>query len=81
MINHEKTSLVHTLYPLKASILLVGFMTLLHLFLAFNVELGGDEAHYALYGLMPDWSYFDHPPLIGWLQIIPMWLAPYDWSA
>ncbi|BCN93923.1 hypothetical protein THMIRHAM_17080 [Thiomicrorhabdus immobilis] len=64
-----------------ASFLLVGFMTLLHLFLAFNVELGGDEAHYALYGSMPDWSYFDHPPMIGWLQIIPMWLAPTDWSA
>ncbi|WP_321326540.1 glycosyltransferase family 39 protein [Thiomicrorhabdus sp.] len=70
-----------SLSPQKASILLVAFMTLLHLFLAFNVELGGDEAHYALYGLMPDWSYFDHPPMIGWLQIIPMWLAPYDWSA
>jgi len=67
--------------PQKASIFLVAFMTVLHLILAFNVELGGDEAHYALYGLMPDWSYFDHPPMIGWLQIIPMWLAPYDWSA
>jgi len=69
------------LTPQQASFYLVGFMTLLHLILAFTVELGGDEAHYALYGLMPDWSYFDHPPMIGWLQIIPMWLAPYDWSA
>jgi len=67
--------------PQKASIFLVAFMTVLHLVLAFNIELGGDEAHYGLYGLMPDWSYFDHPPMIGWLQIIPMWLAPYDWSA
>ncbi|GKT13006.1 MAG: hypothetical protein ISEC1_P1998 [Thiomicrorhabdus sp.] len=67
--------------PQRASLLLVGFMSLLHLFLAFTVELGGDEAHYALYGLIPDWSYFDHPPMVGWLQIIPMWLAPYDWSA
>lgn len=64
-----------------ASLLLVGFITLIHLIMAFTVELGGDEAHYALYGLMPDWSYFDHPPMIGWLQIIPMWLAPYDWAA
>lgn len=71
----------HKISAPLASILLVGFMTLLHLLLAFKVELGGDEAHYALYGLMPDWSYFDHPPMIGWLQIIPMWLAPYDWSA
>ncbi|MCF6254164.1 MAG: glycosyltransferase family 39 protein, partial [Thiomicrorhabdus sp.] len=67
--------------PQRASILLVLLMSLLHLFLAFHVELGGDEAHYALYGLMPDWSYFDHPPMVGWLQMIPMWLAPYDWSA
>jgi 4-amino-4-deoxy-L-arabinose transferase-like glycosyltransferase len=29
-----------------------------------------DEAHYALYGLFPDWSYFDHPPLVGWLQAV-----------
>ncbi|MCF6345195.1 MAG: glycosyltransferase family 39 protein [Thiomicrorhabdus sp.] len=65
----------------RASIFLVSLMSLLHLFLAFHVELGGDEAHYALYGLMPDWSYFDHPPMVGWLQILPMWLAPYDWSA
>ena len=67
--------------PQRASILLVSFMSLLHLILAFTVELGGDEAHYALYGLKPDWSYFDHPPMVGWLQVIPMWLAPYDWSA
>jgi 4-amino-4-deoxy-L-arabinose transferase-like glycosyltransferase len=56
-------------------------MTLVHLALAFQTELGGDEAHYALYGLMPDWSYFDHPPLVGWLQILPMWLFPTDWGA
>ena len=70
-----------TITPKIASLILVAFMTLLHLFLAFQAELGGDEAHYALYGLMPDWSYFDHPPMVGWLQILPMWLAPYDWSA
>lgn len=28
--------------------------------------LGVDEAHYVLYGQYPDWSYFDHPPLVGW---------------
>src|ERR1700683_4135552 len=26
-------------------------------------NLGVDEAHYVLYGLNLDWSYFDHPPL------------------
>ncbi|MDG6773949.1 glycosyltransferase family 39 protein [Thiomicrorhabdus sp. ZW0627] len=69
------------LKPHQAAFLLVGLMTLVHIVLAFNTELGGDEAHYALYGLMPDWSYFDHPPMVGWLQIIPMWLFPTDWGA
>ena len=76
-----KNMTLNTITPKIASLILVAFMTFLHLFLAFQAELGGDEAHYALYGLMPDWSYFDHPPMVGWLQIIPMWLAPYDWSA
>lgn len=67
--------------PIKASITLVSIITISHFILAFFIDLGADEAHYALYGLMPDWSYFDHPPLVGWLQIIPMWLLPFDWGA
>ena len=43
----------------------------IHLLIAPGLSLGVDEAHYALYGMLPDWSYFDHPPLTGWLQ----WLA------
>jgi len=35
----------------------------------FSAGLSVDEAHYALYALNPDWSYFDHPPLAGWLQL------------
>ncbi len=27
-----------------------------------------DEAHYVLYGKIVDFSYFDHPPLVGWVQ-------------
>lgn len=27
-----------------------------------------DEAHYVLYGKIIDFSYFDHPPLVGWVQ-------------
>jgi 4-amino-4-deoxy-L-arabinose transferase-like glycosyltransferase len=42
----------------------------MHLLIAPQFELGADEAHYALYGLNLDWSYFDHPPMIGWLQAI-----------
>jgi 4-amino-4-deoxy-L-arabinose transferase-like glycosyltransferase len=30
--------------------------------------LSGDEAHYALYAAHPALSYYDHPPLVGWVQ-------------
>lgn len=40
----------------------------LHLLLALAFHLSPDETHYALYSVNLDWSYFDHPPMAGWLQ-------------
>ena len=45
---------------------------IIHLIFGFILGLSVDEAHYALYGLYPDWSYFDHPPLVGWIQALPV---------
>jgi len=39
-----------------------------HLALGFSIEFSVDEAHYALYAQHLAWSYFDHPPLVGWIQ-------------
>lgn len=41
---------------------------LVHLALGFSIEFSVDEAHYALYAQHLAWSYFDHPPLVGWIQ-------------
>lgn len=41
---------------------------LVHLALGFSTEFSVDEAHYALYARHLAWSYFDHPPLVGWIQ-------------
>ncbi|NVO05690.1 MAG: glycosyltransferase family 39 protein [Rhodoferax sp.] len=46
--------------------LLVVFV--LHGLLGANLGLSVDEAHYALYAAHPALSYFDHPPLVGWVQ-------------
>lgn len=35
--------------------------------LAGIVELGDDEVYYRLYAMYPDWSHFDHPPMVGWV--------------
>ncbi len=41
---------------------------LIHLALGFSIEFSVDEAHYGLYAQHLAWSYFDHPPLVGWIQ-------------
>jgi 4-amino-4-deoxy-L-arabinose transferase-like glycosyltransferase len=56
---------------LKNSLFLfLAFISSLRLWVAPNVGLGVDEAHYVLYGHFLDLSYFDHPPLVGWVEYI-----------
>ena len=40
----------------------------LHYLVGATVGLSVDEAHYALYASHLALSYFDHPPLVGWMQ-------------
>jgi 4-amino-4-deoxy-L-arabinose transferase-like glycosyltransferase len=42
--------------------------SLLHFAMGWVLGLSGDEAHYALYAAHLDASYYDHPPLVGWIQ-------------
>lgn len=58
------------LTPWQASLLLVVLGSLLRIVTSGNIGLGTDEAHYALYGLHLDSSYYDHPPMVGWLQAL-----------
>jgi hypothetical protein len=48
--------------------LLLALVCALHFGLGALLGLSVDEAHYALYAAHLDWSYFDHPPLVGWAQ-------------
>lgn len=45
-------------------------LTALRLHVAGQFGLTVDEAHYVLYGRIPALSYFDHPPLVGWVQAL-----------
>lgn len=49
---------------------LISFVALFRLLVAPHLGLGADEAHYLIYALNLDWSYFDHPPLVGWTQFL-----------
>jgi 4-amino-4-deoxy-L-arabinose transferase-like glycosyltransferase len=71
---------LQALGPLRATLLLTLVVTLLHLLAAGRVPLSADEAHYALYGLHPDWSYFDHPPMVGWMQALVLRFADSEFA-
>lgn len=51
-------------------LLLITFVAIFRLLIAPHLGLGADEAHYLIYALNLDWSYFDHPPLVGWTQYV-----------
>ena len=50
----------------KCLILLLCVSALLRGFLAYFLEFGNDEVYYWTYARFPDWSHFDHPPMVGW---------------
>ena len=54
----------------KEIIFIIGFFSLIRLLAAPTFGLGVDEAHYVLYAKNLDWSYVDHPPLVGWLHAL-----------
>ncbi len=47
----------------------------MRLVIAIFLNPGFDEAYYYLYTLHPDWSYFDHPPLVAITTGIGVWLT------
>jgi 4-amino-4-deoxy-L-arabinose transferase-like glycosyltransferase len=55
-----------------------GLFVAAHLALQISAGLSVDEAHYALYAYRLDWSYFDHPPLAGWVQLPALALGGAD---
>jgi hypothetical protein len=52
-------------YYHRAAVIILGLGLLFRLGVSIWLYPGYDEAYYYLYVLHPDWSYFDHPPLVG----------------
>jgi 4-amino-4-deoxy-L-arabinose transferase-like glycosyltransferase len=47
---------------------LIVISLLVRTWLAWQLELGNDEVYYWTYALYPDWSHYDHPPMLGWVM-------------
>jgi 4-amino-4-deoxy-L-arabinose transferase-like glycosyltransferase len=67
-------------HPWRSTLWLVAGVSLLHLLVIGVPELTNDEAQYALYGYHLDWSYFDHPPLVGWLNALVLTVSDSEFA-
>ncbi len=68
---------LHSPYLIRYLLLIT---LLAHSIPAAFVPLTVDEAHYALYGLKPALSYFDHPPLVGWLNALALMISDHEFA-
>lgn len=46
---------------------LLAFSAVVRGILSAWLEFGNDEVYYWTYASYPDWSHFDHPPMVGWV--------------
>lgn len=60
MISHQYEFLSRSYFWIFAGVVL------LKILLAIWVPVTGDEAYFYIWGLFPDYGYYDHPPMIGW---------------
>ena len=51
----------------KVLFILIAVTALIRIFIAATLELSVDEVYYWTYALYPDWSHFDHPPMVGFV--------------
>lgn len=61
--------------PAAALLAAILGMTAVRLWLASALGLTDDEAYYRLWALAPAMSYFDHPPMVGWMIAAGRWIA------
>src|ERR1700678_4554157 len=67
--------------PKQAVWVLIAGSALLRLICAFNLGLGNDEAYHFLYAAHPALSYYDHPPMMAWVEMVGLSLSATRASA
>ncbi len=53
--------------PRRLFYLLVPVLLMFRLWLAAALPITADEAYFIWWGIVPDWGYYDHPPMVGWM--------------
>ena len=66
--------------PLRAAFYATLLATLAFRFwLAYALPMTGDEAYFIYWGVYPDYGYYDHPPMVGWILALMLQLSRAAW--
>ena len=68
-----------TLNPRGSLFPLLAATFALKLLLAAFVPLSGDEAYFLIWGQRPDFGFYDHPPMVGWLLWLMLRVSDAEW--
>lgn len=47
--------------------------------LAMTLPMTGDEAYFIYWGVYPDYGFYDHPPMIGWILALLLQFSKAEW--
>jgi len=69
-----------TAVPMRTAFYLALVLTLAFKFwLAIALPMTGDEAYFIYWGVYPDYGYYDHPPMVGWILALLLQLSRAEW--
>jgi hypothetical protein len=59
--------------------LALGLGLVFKLYLATIAPISGDEAYFLIWGKYPDYGFYDHPPMVGWLLWLMLRFSDAEW--
>ncbi len=69
-----------TAVPMRTAFHVTLLLTLaFKLWLAQALPLTGDEAYFVHWGVYPDYGFYDHPPMVGWILALLLKLSRAEW--
>ncbi|MFH1044398.1 MAG: glycosyltransferase family 39 protein [Pseudomonadota bacterium] len=69
-----------TAAPMRTALYVALALTLAFKFwLASTLPMTGDEAYFIYWGAYPDYGFYDHPPMIGWILALLLQLSRAEW--
>jgi hypothetical protein len=67
------------MHPRRLFFILLWITLAFRFWLAAAMPITGDEAYFIDWGRLPDWGFYDHPPMIGWWLAALLAVSDAEW--